>query len=206
MSEPKQTAKRVALAVLASGRSQRFGAEDKLIASLGGRPLAAFAADQLSGVELAGKFAIVGRGSKDVAALFAASNWSIIDNAHPERGQGRSVALAAAAARATSCDALLITLADMPLVTNAHLNAIISAGLDCDGVMTQSEGRLLPPALFARTAFDTLCDLDGDRGARWLFDTLPNTARVEASAELVLDVDTPRDLDFLNRALGRNID
>jgi molybdenum cofactor cytidylyltransferase len=86
-------ARRVVAVVLAAGRAERFGS-DKLVHPLDGRPLGEHIAMTLSEVPLAARLAICPIGSPRLG-LFAGHGFEIIENPHPERGMGTSLALGA---------------------------------------------------------------------------------------------------------------
>lgn len=179
--------------VLAAGRSSRFGPEDKLLADLGGRPLAAHAAAAMAGTPLDRRIVVVG--SESVAALFPGFEVVLIDNA--ETGQAES--LRAGVAAADGSGRLLIALADMPFVTAAHLEAVL-ARCGAEGSASHDGARPMPPACFPASRFAALMALTGDRGAGGLLRHLPPEALVAAPEGMLMDIDTPEALD---RARGR---
>jgi len=185
---------RIALVMLASGQSRRFGAADKLMADFRGRPLASHTTSLGRGMY---RYAIVPEaGARQ--ALYEDAGWQTLINPAPERGQASSLAMAAEYVAGTDADALLICLADMPFVTDAHLAAIQQASVGMDAVMSDTGSALCPPALFKRSAFPALASLTGDTGAKTVFKRLHNTATVPLSPDAARDVDTPDMLAALN--------
>ena len=189
-------ADRVALVLLAAGASHRFGVADKLAAPFRGRPLAHHAADTLAGMPFAGRFVVVGAGPSPLADR----GFTLIANPAPEAGQSRSIALGVAAARAAGARAVLIALADMPLVTTGHVQRLLMRHEGDRSIVASGDGaRRAPPALFGRAHFDALCHLDGDGGMRAL---LAGATIVPVTPGELADVDTPADLAALQRVLG----
>lgn len=170
--------------VLAAGRAERFGS-DKLLHPLAGRPLGQHIATTLAEMPFAARLAVCPVASPR-RELFA--GFEIIENPHPERGMGASLALGAARALALDGDALLVCLADMPCVTREHLLALL--GVDGPVAATESSGTRSPPALFSREMLPHLATLAGDEGARSLIRT---AATVAAPPGMVRDFDTPAD-------------
>ena len=180
-------ARRVVALVLAAGSATRFGS-DKLLHSLNGRPLAGHIALTLEGMPLAARLAVCPADNAARRELFVRHGFEVIDNRHPEQGMGRSLALGAVRAIERDADALLVCLADMPFVTAAHLNALLS--VDAQVVATEAAAVRSPPVVFARSILPELVTLTGDHGARHL---LKSAATVVAAFQLVRDFDTQGD-------------
>ncbi|MCW2350989.1 nucleotidyltransferase family protein [Sphingobium sp. B12D2B] len=181
----------LAVALLAAGRSTRFGTADKLAADLGGRALIVWAAKAGRTVEAAHHLLVAPAG---VDWGSHAPGYRLVVNYRPEAGMAHSLGLAARAAQDVGASAMLVLLADMPFVTGKHLDAVLgrfatdraSAVFSCS-----PDGVAQPPALFPARAFGDLQALKGDRGARGL---ATGAALVSADARLLLDIDTPDDL------------
>lgn len=181
--------------LLAAGSSRRFGAADKLLANLWGRPLASHAAAALSG---AGCDLLIGvAADPEVAALLDG-----FDVVRPEPGRsGQSDSLRSGIARARACgaDQALVVLADMPFVTSAHLRAVLDrAGAAIPAASTDGHRRM-PPACFPASTFGRLLALSGDNGARALLSGLSGDALVMAAEGVLRDIDTPEDLALARR-------
>jgi molybdenum cofactor cytidylyltransferase len=175
----------LALVLLAGGQSVRFGGP-KLIAPLGGKPLALHAGQLLADLPFAARYAVVGPDVPDLAAL----GYETVPLSPPGAPQARSLALGVAAAAKGGASAVLVALADMPLVPAAHIRALVSR-FDGDRIATAAGGVLLPPAIFGAAHFPALTALDGDRGGAVRLKGAPGVA---LDAALALDVDNPEDL------------
>ena len=187
MIEPE----RVALILLAAGRSQRFADGDKLAEPFLEKPLAFHVATALENVPFLTRIAIVSNTTLD----FAARGYRVVENPDPSLGQARSLCHGVSVAREAGADAVIVALADMPRVTAAHVYRMLDAADSADAVVASSDGvKPSPPALFARDRFDFLLSLDGDAGARDLVRAGRHV--VTAPAELI-DIDTPEDLERL---------
>ena len=190
-----------ALILLASGLSSRFEAGDKLLASFRGEPLVRHAGRLLHGQEVAARIAVVGAEQAERQAQLSGLGWQLQFNPSPEKGLSQSLSLGAALAAQTEARRALILLADMPCVSGKHLDALERAMTDgTDAVMSEIEGVLCPPALFARSAFNALIDLTGDQGARQVFADLGTTATGSLDRHQGLDVDRLKDLQELEAA------
>ncbi|MBW4331196.1 nucleotidyltransferase family protein [Stakelama sp. CBK3Z-3] len=180
------TPDRVALLLLAGGRSRRFGDADKLSVDLNGVPLGLHAANALSALPFAARIAVVG----GTALRFP--GFETVHNDAPEAGMSRSLALGVAAARAADPQAVLVMLADMPFVSADHVRRVLAAGDGATALVASSAGdTAMPPALFGADYFDALETQSGDKGARHLL----RTAHIVTTAPGELaDIDTPEDL------------
>lgn len=175
-------------AVLAAGRSSRFPG-DKLLHPLGGQPLATYVVDALLGVDLMLRLAVCPADSPGRATLFRDKGFEVVVNAAPERGLSSSLALAAQRATDLEAQALLICLADMPFVTEKHLQRLLERSGD-EPSATLVNGHGHPPAVFPRRQFPQLVALSGDLGGREL---LARARLVEAPPGLARDFDTLED-------------
>ncbi len=188
---------RVFAVVLAAGRASRFGAT-KQAKELHGVPLvrrAALVANEVCGDRV---IAVLGHDRDSVLAALGSQRVFIVINEAYRDGMGTSIA---AAARVCSerADAILLLLADQPLVTAEHLQMLVDtwSGAEDEIVASAYEGSQGPPVLLPVATFDELELLDGDTGARALLDDVRFhvvTVPFEAAAT---DIDTPADLDAL---------
>lgn len=194
---------KVAAILLASGLSRRFGAPNKLLQDLGGKPLFTHALEALAQVEPA-DFVVVCQPELAIAISQVDPDARLILNHQPEAGLGRSIALGASAIQASGAEAMLVALADMPFVTPGMLRALIEAlseGVDACAC-AETDGRVTPPAIFARSCFDRLAALDGDTGARSvLLDPGLRVSRLTFPEECLADIDTPADLKLARQIL-----
>lgn len=175
-------AERVTVVLLAAGLSRRFGPEDKLLADVGGKPLAAHAADTIGTIGFGSLIAVCS--SDPVAELLAERGFLIVRNDRPEDGQSRSIRLGIEAAG--EAEAVLIALADMPFVSVRHYRRLLA---EHDDVTASSLGGVgMPPALFGTARFDDLHRFSGDQGAKAL---LVDATLVEGQACELEDIDKP---------------
>lgn len=180
--------------VLAAGSASRFGST-KQAAVLNGVALvrrSVLAAREACGDRV---LTVIGHDSVTVYKAMDSRSGFVIINDDYKAGIGGSIALAARALHGLA-DAVLLVLADQPLVTAPHLKAVINEWSgDCDEIVaTEFAGTMGPPVLFPRAAFADLANLAGDRGGRALLRDSRfrlKTLRFEAAAA---DIDTPADL------------
>jgi molybdenum cofactor cytidylyltransferase len=184
-------------AVLAAGGSRRFG-RSKMLESFQDETLVRRAAHLAR--EVCGDCSILVAGHEGSAVTAAAGDAPhfVIVNDRYQEGIGGSIALAARAV-SHAADALLLLLADQPLVTAQHLRALLAAwgGADHEIVATAFSGIVGPPVLFPRGAFDALGELTGDEGAKSILRDSRFDVTTITFEDAAIDIDTPADLEKL---------
>lgn len=183
--------------ILAAGESSRFGST-KLLEPYRGEPLVARAVRATVKVFESRTLLVTGHDAANVAAAASGHGAEILVNESYRRGIGNSLASAATFLR-NRASAMLVLLADQPLVSAGHLQALLDSwdGSSDQIVATIYGGTTGVPALLPGGTFDEIRKFDDDRGARRLFGDSRyrlETVRFEAAA---IDVDTPADLDRL---------
>ena len=187
---------RVALILLAAGRSRRFDNGDKLAESFLDKPLAYHVVTALEDIPFLARIAVV----SDTKLDFAALGYEVVENPDPSLGQARSLCYGVTRARELGADAVLVALADMPRVTAGHILHMLDTADGPGTLVASSDGvHPMPPALFGKDRFDELLDLKGDEGARELIKAGHHV--VSSPAELV-DIDTQEDLRELRELYG----
>ncbi len=183
----------IAAILLAAGTSRRFGADDKLLAPLDGAPLALHAARRIVELAPGRRIAICPDDHGMLARALAELGFEIVANPHPERGLSQSLSCGISAATPGPEAAALICLADMPFVSAGHLRNLIDRfDVRNAPIVASTNGEAaMPPALFARSLFETLRGGEGDRGGKTL---LADAALVHAGADELADIDRPGDI------------
>lgn len=178
------------VAVLAAGRATRFGG-GKLEAPCAGKPLGRWAMEAIEAAGLGQGFVVTGP-----AGVSFAPGWHALVNPAPDHGLSASLAIAARAARYSHADALMVVLADMPLVTADYLRSLTAA--PAPAATRHLDGRPGAPALLNRPLIEQAAALTGDRGAGPL---LSNANLLDPPSGMLRDVDTPADLAEVERQL-----
>jgi len=184
--------------VLAAGKSTRFG-KTKQLALLHGESLvgrASTAAEQLTGHST---LLVVGHERQAVLEACLPMRGFFVFNERYADGMSTSIAAAAAALDGIS-DALLLLLADQPLVPADHLTALRSAWLENPDTIVASRfaNVIGPPVIFPARMFGELRSLKGDRGARALLNSgAEDIVAIDCDAAAI-DIDTPEALDNIS--------
>ena len=179
--------------ILAAGSGSRFGGA-KQLAELDGKPLLDHAVEAMSGVPAierivvvlgAGADAVRARANLDGVDVVVADDWA----------DGVSASLRAGIAALRDAEAVVVTLADQPLITPQVISAVVDLGDSRPPAARATYGgNLGHPVLIKRELFDRIADLAGDTGARDLLE-LAGVAKVECGHLAdPHDVDTPDDL------------
>lgn len=189
---------RVAGVILAAGGSSRLGRPKQLI-EWRGRPLVWHAAQTAFDAGLSPVVVVTGAGATAVGDAVGGQAVEIVYNARWESGQSTSVR-AGVEAVIGRVEAICFLLADMPRVPSELIRREVEVHRRTLSplVAPWAGGRWANPAVFDRSVFEDLLSLRGDRGGRALFDRYP-VLRVEWDESILLDVDTPGDLERLER-------
>lgn len=179
--------------ILAAGSGSRFGGA-KQLAELEGKPLLDHAVEAMSAVPAierivvvlgAGADAIRARANLDGVDVVVADGWA----------DGVSASLRAGIAALRDAEAVVVTLADQPLITPQVISAVVDLGDSRPPAARATYGgNLGHPVLIKRELFDRIAALTGDAGARDLLE-VAGVAKVECGHLAdPHDVDTPDDL------------
>jgi molybdenum cofactor cytidylyltransferase len=181
--------------ILAAGKGRRFGGA-KQLADLKGRPLLEHSIRAMTASPVGRVVVVLGAGAEDVIAQVDLHGAEPIVCERWEEGQ--SASLAFGLGELSECDAIVVTLGDLPnLSTNAIRRVIAARGDGVEAVRATYAGEPGHPVLLERELFERLRDVSGDHGARNLL--LSVSPREVPCDDLGggEDVDTPAQLDTL---------
>ena len=188
---------RVAGVVLAAGSSSRLGS-NKLLIDVGGETIVRRAARRAIEAELAPVIVVLGFEADRVAEALQGVEVMLVVN--PDHAAGMARSMRAGIERVPGdCEAAVVILADMPLVTStmsAGLVARFRAGPE-PLVISLYGGVQAPPTLYARALFPAL-GAAGEGGGRLVVQAhRGEAAAMEWPPELLADLDRPEDLQRL---------
>jgi molybdenum cofactor cytidylyltransferase len=187
----------IAIIIPAAGASTRFGSPKQLVkwknTTLIGHAIAK--ADALQQNQI---FVILGANIEVIRQKIDSKKVTIVNNQNWEHGLGTSIAAGVNHILQTKVtyDAVLVLLADQPLVTIDYLTAIIEQFEPKKGqiIATKySENKLGVPAIFDQKYFKELSKLTHDKGAKDLINNNLHLVSVPKPTAILTDIDTQED-------------
>jgi molybdenum cofactor cytidylyltransferase len=196
-------ARRIAVIVLAAGRSTRMGATNKLVADIGGTQMVRRVVEAALASKARAVLVVTGHMAPEVSSALSGLDVTLVAN--PDYATGLASSLKAGIrALPPSCDGAFILLGDMPQIAPEHLNGLVAAFAPDTIVVPVHAGRQGNPVLWPARFFPALLQLDGDAGAKRLIGA--NGAHVRevdlGTDAIFADIDTPEALAQLRQ--GRN--
>jgi molybdenum cofactor cytidylyltransferase len=199
---------KIAAVLLAAGQSSRFGADNKLLADLGGRPLVRGLAEEVLGGGADPVVTVTGCDRADIEAALAGLPVRFVHNEDWRAGMGSSVA-AGVAALGEDVEATFIVPGDMPRLTSGLLQKLTTAFVQAPGPLivyaATPAGEQRNPVLWPRRYFPKLVTLAGPGGAKGLLQRLaPECLPIVADDPTVFsDIDTAEDLEAVRNRAAR---
>jgi molybdenum cofactor cytidylyltransferase len=198
-----QQAPRVAVLVLAAGRSTRMGGPNKLLAEADGAPLVVHAVKAALASQAVEVVVVLGHMAAEIRpaiekALPAKARVRFVTN--PDFADGLSTSVRTGiAALGPNVDAAIVQLGDMPGVGAPLLNRLMAAFSPVEGrsiCVPTVGGKRGNPVLWARRFFAEMGNLSGDSGAKHLIGEHADlVCEVEMTGEAAItDIDTPEAL------------
>ncbi len=195
-----------AVIVLGAGRGSRFGGtEHKLMQSLGtstvfGSTLRHAVASLLPVVVVTtpplAELARLSIAARDIVVLPSVGSKT---ESGEERALGMGHSISAGVGLRADAGGWLVLPGDMPLVMPSSIQAIARALGSHAVVYAQHKGRRGHPVGFSAELYSELVALTGDEGARRLIARYPAIGLELDDAGVLIDIDTPADLDRVRR-------
>ena len=133
-----------------------------------------------------------------VGRLLATRDILVLSEAAAARGMGATIA--AGVAERSGAPGWLVLPGDMPLVRPGTLLAVAGALAQHPVAYAQHRGRRGHPVAFAAELYSELIQLTGEDGARRVMQRYPAHGQDVDDRGVLLDVDTPADLEALRQA------
>ncbi len=182
---------RTVAVLLCAGLSRRFGAGDKLLAPLRGRPLVRHAAELLASLPLLDRIAITCARAGPLHEMLDALGFTLVANERPEAGHDISIRLGIESALGRGADAVLICLGDMPNVSRGHVAALAELADEDTVAMSTTSAWSSPPTMIPAAVARRILE-EAHQPAKQIL-TGGKIAYAWASAAILADFDTPAD-------------
>ena len=196
-----KTSLRIGGLLLAAGKSERFGGENKLLAKLNDEPIIKHAARAMQKSALDEIAVVLGYEATNIQATLEELEGDLRFITNPDYSKGQSSSLKLGVKHfSDKVDALMVVLGDMPLISAEIINRLIASHKSGAITLPMAEGRRGNPVIWSAEFFAEFETLEGDNGGRMLFDLHKdklNPIPINDPAVL-LDADTPADLTELN--------
>ncbi|MFM1814877.1 MAG: hypothetical protein RLZ98_1572 [Pseudomonadota bacterium] len=196
----------IAAIVMAAGRSTRMGAQNKLLADVGGKTMVRRVVETVLASRARPVVVVTGHQADIVRNELAELDVSFAHN--PDYANGISGSMKTGlAALPRNVDGALIVLGDMPELQPEHLDKMISAFAPKEHrsiIVPTAHGKRGNPILWSADLFNDMRDkASGDKGARALLEEhSEEVVEVELATEAIFDdVDTPELLDALRKRI-----
>lgn len=184
---------RLACLLLAAGGGSRFGS-CKQLAPLDGKPMLRHGLEALAPLFGDDLYVVLGARRERIAAVIDGIA-QIVTHDGWRQGLGSSIAAGVHAVdNGGAYDGILLALADQPYLSTADYRRLVDRFDGRQVVAASYAGGPGAPALFPRAWFDSLQQLDGDRGARTLLQQHSADIVHVPLAAAALDVDTAADM------------
>lgn len=184
--------------VLAAGTSDRFGAENKLLATVDGEQIVRRAVRTLVSAGIAPVVVVIGHEADAIRGALRGLDVETVRNESYASGQASSVrAGIEVLEREHDVEAAVIALGDMPFVDPETVETLVSAYRNevGDALAAATGGKRGNPVLFDRRFFAELTAIGGDTGGRRILLESDASALVEVDDDGVRrDIDESSDL------------
>jgi molybdenum cofactor cytidylyltransferase len=186
---------KISALVLAAGESKRMGGQNKLLLPFAGKTIVACAVDAILGANVAEVIVVLGHDAAAICNALQGRQLRFAFNADYRQGMASSIH-AGLAAISPSTQAVMISLADQPLIQSEELNFLIaefSRAVEMSiGVPTYNWQRG-NPVIFDLRHRGEMLSLNGDVGCKSILARHPEAVlEIEMpTASILEDADTP---------------
>ena len=197
---------KIALLILAAGESKRMQSIKQLL-PWKNTTLLGNAIEQAIQSKGNAVYVVLGAQANQIAPTIAHYQVQIIENTNWQNGLGNSIAAGVNYIKQNQpdYDAILITLADQPLLTADYYNRLIDHYVQKEAKIIASETNNRPsvPALFDALYFDKLSQLHQDHGAKEILLAAQNDLYVMPADTNLIDVDTQMEYEKVYTNFGK---
>ena len=193
--------------LLAAGRGERLGGRPKALLELGGVPLVLRKLIALSGAGIDELVVVLGHHAASILPVIESFPVTVVHNPRPDDGQVSSQRLGLAAL-SPALDAVLVALADQPLIDAEDVTQVIAAFKKRpEGtavVVPRVAGDPGNPVIFSGAVREQILAGDANIGCRQWRNAHPEAVSHfdTDNRRFTVDIDTPEDLASFERCTG----
>jgi len=193
--------------LLAAGAGRRMGGRPKALLELGGVPLVLRQLIALSDAGVDELVVVLGHHAEHILPVIEHFPLVVVHNVRPDDGQVSSQRLGLAALN-PNLDAVLVALADQPLINEQDITAVIGAFKkrpEGTGVVVpRVSGQPGNPVIFSAAVREQILAGAGDVGCRQWRAANPHAVHYfdSDSQRFIVDLDTPEDMELFERNTG----
>ncbi len=189
----------IAIVVLAAGGSTRMGSPKALL-PFGDTTLIQYIISESKATGVKEVVVVLGAYEEEIRKVIVKEGVSIETNEHWASGMSASIKKGIAKVD-KSCQAVIICAVDQPSVTHLHFTSMIRLfeSKSTDMVVSSYGGTRGIPALFSKKLFPQLQQLEGDKGAKKLFNNSHFKIAEINLSEGEVDLDTMEDFENWNK-------
>ncbi|MEO1761296.1 MAG: nucleotidyltransferase family protein [Cyanobacteria bacterium J06629_18] len=192
--------KNIGLIILAAGKASRMGKSKQLLAYQGNNLISHAIKTGLNS-NCKSVVVVLGAYAEEIKLEIDKLPVQIIENADWETGMSSSIRAGINAIQQShsNLDAVIIALADQPLISEAVFNQFIEKYRDTNNKIIAAvyDDIVGVPALFDKNFFSELMNIEGDRGAKALMRKYRDEVLTIPVAEAAIDIDTKDDYEKL---------
>ncbi len=195
--------------LLAAGAGSRLGGRPKSLLELGGVPLIRRQLIALSGAGVDEVVVVLGHHAEAIEAAVRDFPVTLVRNPSPDEGQASSVRTGLAAL-SPKLDAVIVALADQPMINAQDISALIGAFKkrgDAAMVVPRVAGEPGNPVIFVAALRDEWLAGDANAACRRWREAHPERVRWFDSdnARYRVDIDTPEDITAFTARTGHEL-
>jgi molybdenum cofactor cytidylyltransferase len=187
---------KIGLIILAAGAATRMGRPKQLL-SYQGRSLILHAVEVALASLCQPIIVVLGAYVEQIKPELMPKAVQVVENSQWQEGMSSSIRAGISMLLKTNSklDAVIISLADQPLVSPQIFNQLIQSYQETQKVIIASKYNETTgvPALFSNALFPELMQLEGDKGAKALIQKYIDTGLILLIPEAAIDIDTPDD-------------
>ena len=192
--------KNVGLIILAAGKASRMGKAKQLL-TYQGSSLISHAVKIGLNSTCKPVIVVLGAYAEQIKPEIDKLPVKIVENPHWKTGMSSSIRAGIAAIKESNpnLDAVIIALADQPLINETAFDRLIQSYQETQNIIIASayDDIVGVPALFKHSLFSELINLEGDKGAKALMRKYQDEMLTVSIPEAAIDIDTPDDYQKL---------